>query len=298
MTIFRKIVTSVVVAFAAFSSITGAHPIVKRQAAPALTDLDILQFALTLEHLESAFYKEGFAKFPAADFLALGLTQEDVDGLTQIGVTEATHVTALMAAIAGAGATPVQPCTYNFGLTDAASMVAAAKVLEAVGISAYLGAAPLITDGKILSAAASIVTVESRHQTFIRTALKQSPVPQAFDAAVSARQIFTLAAGFITECPAGSSLGLQAFPSLNIVNAATVTAGSVLTLSDPTAFADGSTFCAFTSGEAGTQFAPLASGSCVVPQGLGGEVYVVLTSSGTTVTDEVVLAGLSPYPIP
>lgn len=64
-----------------------------------------------------------------------------------------------------------------------------------------------------------------------------------------------------------------------------------MTLSDPTAFADGSTFCAFTSGEAGTQFAPLASGSCVVPQGLGGEVYVVLTSSGTTVTDEVVLAG-------
>lgn len=91
---------------------------------------------MTLEHLESAFYKEGFAKFTAADFLALGLTQEDVDGLTQIGVTEATHVTALMAAIAGAGATPVQPCTYNFGLTDAASMVAAAKVLEAVGISA------------------------------------------------------------------------------------------------------------------------------------------------------------------
>lgn len=43
MTIFRKIVTAAVVAFAAFSSIAGAHPIVKRQAAPALTDLDILQ---------------------------------------------------------------------------------------------------------------------------------------------------------------------------------------------------------------------------------------------------------------
>lgn len=291
MAILRRIVTSAVAAFAAFSGITCAHPIARRQAAPALTDLEILQFALTLEHLEAAFYKEGFAKFPAADFLALGLTQADIDGLTQIGATEATHVTALMAAIAGAGATPVQPCTYNFGLTDAASMVAVAKVLEAVGISAYLGAAPLITDGKVLSAAASIVTIEARHQTFIRTALKQSPVPQAFDAAVSARQIFTLAAGFITECPAGSSLGLQVFPSLNIVNASAVTAGSVLTLSDPTAFADGSTFCAFTSGEAGTQFAPFVSGSCVVPQGMGGEVYVVLTSSGTTMTDDVVLAG-------
>lgn len=91
---------------------------------------------MTLEHLEATFYKEGFAKFPTSDFIELGLTQNEVDGLVKIGATEATHVTALMAAIAGAGATPVQPCTYDFKLTDAASMVATAKILEAVGVSA------------------------------------------------------------------------------------------------------------------------------------------------------------------
>lgn len=94
--------------------------------------------ALTLEHLESAFYKEGFTKFPASDFIALGLSQAQVDGLVQIAATEATHVTVLMAAIAGAGATPFEPCTYDFKFTDAASMVATAKVLEAVGVSAYV----------------------------------------------------------------------------------------------------------------------------------------------------------------
>ncbi|RPB27860.1 hypothetical protein L211DRAFT_778559, partial [Terfezia boudieri ATCC MYA-4762] len=59
-------------------------------------------------------------------------------------------------------------CTDNFNIPDAAIMVATAKVLEAVGVSAYLGAAALAKISTILSAAASIVTVESRHQTFIR----------------------------------------------------------------------------------------------------------------------------------
>jgi len=92
--------------------------------------------ALTLEHLESAFYQQGFAQFPPSDFMALGLTQEQIDGLVKIGKTEAAHVTALMSAIAGTGATPVSPCTYDFKFIDAKSMVATAKVLEAVGVSA------------------------------------------------------------------------------------------------------------------------------------------------------------------
>lgn len=155
----------------------------------------------------------------------------------------------------------------------------------------YLGAAPLVGDAKILSAAASIVTVESRHQTFIRTALREEPVPQAFDVAISARQIFTLAASFITSCPAGSNLPFQPFPSLNIVNASSVVAGSVLTLTDAKAFADGKAFCSFTAGETGTRFAPFSAGACVVPEDLGGEVYVTISSSGTALSDDTILAG-------
>jgi len=315
MTFIRKFLTCASVGLAAFGCVTSAHPVSipfykrdahpcplgseelhhqhsRRQAGtPMLSDLDILQFALTLEHLEAEFYKAGFAMFPPSEFMALGLAAEQIDGLVAIGKTEAAHVTALMAAIAAAGATPVSPCTYDFKFTDAKSMIATAKVLEAVGVSAYLGAAPLVTDKKVLSAAASIVTIESRHQTFIRTALRESPVPQAFDVAVGARQIFTLAASFIKSCPAGSALPLQAFPSLNIVNAANVKSGSTLTLADTTAFPDGTTFCSFTSGEAGTQFAPLSKGGCTVPPGLGGEVYVTITSSNTALTDDKILAG-------
>lgn len=162
----------------------------------------------------------------------------------------------------------------------------------------YLGAVPIVSDVKILSAAASIVTIEARHQTFIRTALKEQPVPQAFDVAISARQIFTLAASFITACPAGSMLPLQAFPSLNIINAPSVTAGSILTLSDAGAFPDGTAFCTFTAGEAGTLFAPFSGGSCMVPQGLGGEVYITISSSGITLTDDSILAGYATLFLP
>lgn len=94
--------------------------------------------ALTAEHLETAFYSQGFAKFTAEEFLAAGLTQEDITNLQAVGQTEAIHVTTLQSAITGAGATPFQACTYNFGFTTAAAMVATASILENIGVSAYV----------------------------------------------------------------------------------------------------------------------------------------------------------------
>lgn len=96
--------------------------------------------ALTAEHLESEFYKQGFAKFPASDFKALGLSDDQVTALQQVGATEATHVSVLLSTIASAGTQPVAPCEYDFGFTDAAGMVKTARILEAVGVSAYVEA--------------------------------------------------------------------------------------------------------------------------------------------------------------
>lgn len=56
--------------------------------------------------------------------------------MIKIGETEATHVTTLTSVIQGAGVNPVQECEYEFGFTDAASMVQTAKILEAVGVAA------------------------------------------------------------------------------------------------------------------------------------------------------------------
>ncbi|KAF1956079.1 hypothetical protein CC80DRAFT_548380 [Byssothecium circinans] len=278
----------------AASSSASAPAASAAPAAPAgaLTDPDILQFALTAEHLESAFYKQGFAKFPAGDFQALGLTDAQIKTLMGVGLTEATHVTTLQAAIAGAGAKPVEPCEYNFdaALADAKTMVATARVLEAVGVSAYLGAAPLVNSSDVLTAAATIVTVEARHQAAIRIAAGAEPVPAAFDTPLQPRAVFTLAAQFIKSCPEGSNLNIQAFPSIALQNPEQAKVGSNLKLADA-ANPSGAKFCAFVA-PGGNQYSPITDGNCQVPQNLNGEVYMMITK-GESVADSDILAGPS-----
>lgn len=194
-----------------------------------------------------------------------------------------------MAAITGAGATPVQACQYNFGFTNAQAMVGTARVLEAVGISAYLGAAPLVQNPAILSAAASIVTIEARHQTFIRSAAGAVPVPNAFDSALGPRAVFTLAAPFIASCPQGSNLNIQAFPSIALAGGGVgIQSGQSLVLADPAQPA-GAGFCAFVD-VSQPQFVPLAGGQCQVPANLSGEVYMMVTKS-QSIADSEILAG-------
>ncbi|APA15447.1 hypothetical protein SS1G_09130 [Sclerotinia sclerotiorum 1980 UF-70] len=259
-----------------------------------LTDVDILQFALTLENLETAFYQQGFAKFPDSDFTALGLTAQDITNLKMVGMTEATHVTTLTSAISASGTQPVAPCTYNFNFTTAQNMIATANVLENIGVSAYLGAAPLISSKAILTVAAEIVTVESRHQTFIRTASKVAAVPSAFDTPLGIRNVFSLAAPFIQSCPQGSNLAVTPFPALTMTTAnEAITAGSTLQLSTT---AQGATACAFTNGgqTGGTAFTAFANGACTVPQGLAGDAYLNLANqmpATGVLTDAITVAG-------
>jgi len=196
-----------------------------------------------------------------------------------------------MSAISAAGSQPVQPCTYNFGFTNAQGMVGTARVLEAVGISAYLGAAPLVQMKAVLTAAAQIVTVEARHQTFIRTASKAVPVPNAFDTPLGPRAVFTLAAQFIQSCPQGSNLNIQAFPAIALAGGGTgITAGQSLVLADPNQ-PQGAQFCSFVN-QGMAMFSQLTQGACQVPQNMSGEVYMMVTRA-QSIADADILAGPS-----
>ncbi|KAH9988965.1 rds1p-like stress response protein [Xylariaceae sp. FL0662B] len=281
------------------------YKLAKRQNAAAaalgLADVDILQFALTLEWLEATFYQQGFAQFGDDQFVALGLNEAQLADLKGVGTSEQTHVQLLQSSIAQAGVQPVQPCQYNFGFTDAAGMVATAAILESVGVSAYLGAAPLVSDTSILSTAGSILTIEARHQSFIRIASGVAASPSPFDTPLGPRAVFSLAAPFIQSCPGGSNLALTAFPPLNMVDPApaagvmALAVGTMLKLeSDASA---GATFCGFTNSAApgGTAFSPFdAAQGCALPPNLAGTVYVTLTSDAPTdgvLTDEITMAG-------
>lgn len=277
------------------------HTVAKRQNAAAqalgLNDFDILQFALTLENLEESFYREGFAKFSASDFTALGLSDEQIKDLQGIGFTESEHVIILQSSLAQNGIQPVQRCTYNFGFTSAAAMVQTAAILENVGISAYLGAAPLLASPAILGVAGSILTIEARHQSSIRVFGGQTAVPQAFDAPLGPKAVFSLAAPFIQSCPEGSNLKLTAFPTLKLANPSDkTTINSVLKLQSDAA--SGAKFCAFTSGgvtPGGTMFTPFSqTDGCKIPEGVAGITYLSLSSAGPltgALTDDITVAG-------
>lgn len=180
-------------------------------------------------------------------------------------------------------------CKYAFGVTSVASFVATASILEGVGVSAYLGAAASISTKAYLTAAASILTVESRHNAYLRAALKESPFAQPFDAPLNFDEVYTLASAFITSCPANqppflANLPLKAFTALSATGTAPIKTGSTVTLSLgklPAGWDDKKTYYAAWAAVTGSTFTPakcVENGKyhVVVPAGFHGQSCKIL----------------------
>ncbi|KAF9404568.1 hypothetical protein BGZ94_004093 [Podila epigama] len=164
------------------------------------SNINILNFALGLEHLESAFYKEGLAKYGEYEFQQAGYDSKIWQRFVHIGAHENTHVEALTAVINTLKGHPVPPCHYKFPLNSVYDFIAIAQALETTGTSAYLGQAAGL-DGDLLTAAASITTVEARHSAFLTELLGQNGLPYPFDTPLTAREVITIASNFIDWCP-------------------------------------------------------------------------------------------------
>lgn len=282
----------------------------------------ILNYALTLEHLENTFYSQGLQNFTQAQFAAAGYDATFYKNLKEISSDEATHVSFLTSALKGAGAQPVAACTYNFGVTSVQSFVTTASLLEGVGVSAYLGAAANISNPAYLTAAGSILTVEARHSAYIRSSITPegflSPFPQPFDIPLDFDEVYSLAALFIKSCPSSNpALPVKAFPTLTLTGATAsnstnatatnsnakapaapyVTTGSTITVAIAKGQIAGQVQLAYptVTGPVFAEAKVLPDGksvSSVVPAGVCGQVYAVLVSCGVTaVTDDNILAG-------
>jgi len=153
-------------------------------------DVDVLNFALTLEYLEAAFYKEA-AKID-------GLSDQAVEYVETFGDEEQQHVDTLSNTIMQLGGKPVKAPGVDFGdLSSEKAFLKLAVTFEDTGVSAYNGAAPSIKSKEVLAAAGSIVQVEARHAAAIRLLAKEAPAPEAFDETLSKSQVLKAVKPFV-----------------------------------------------------------------------------------------------------
>jgi rubrerythrin len=148
-------------------------------------DLEIVQYALTLEHLETDFY---------AAVLASGVVKDKKLGevAKMIHSNEQDHVDALTAMVKQLGGTPKKPkTTFDAVIKGGMKMVLeTAATVENLGAAAYLGQAGRITSKDVLSAALSIHTVEGRHAAALNSVVGKTIVPDgAFAKAASMAQV-------------------------------------------------------------------------------------------------------------
>jgi hypothetical protein len=152
-------------------------------------DIEILNYALTLEYLESAFYAEALKK--------AGLTGDLKQLVTTLSTDEDAHVKALTQTIRDLGGKPVKAPRVEFPYSDTAGFTALAETIENVGVSAYNGAAPMISSKDVLEAAGSIVQVEARHAAAIALKNRNEPAPDAFDKPMSEAQVLKAVQPFL-----------------------------------------------------------------------------------------------------
>ena len=138
-------------------SLAGATPVPELLKRADPTEVQILNYALTLEHLENAFYSQFLAQFAAKDFEAAGFEDFVRGRMSQIGQHEAQHVQFLQTAL---GSAATKACTYQFPVNNVNDFVAVSQILEGVGVTAYLGAAQFLHTPSYLTAAGSILTTE------------------------------------------------------------------------------------------------------------------------------------------
>jgi len=151
------------------SSTSATAPAGASKTAQAGGDVAIVNYALTLEYLETDFY---------AKVVAAGLFKGKVSALVEeIGRQEATHVEALKGTVEKLGGTPAEKPNAKFPISSATQVAELAYTVENLGAAAYLGQAAQIQSEEVLAAALAIHSVEARHAVTLATLAKKPITP-------------------------------------------------------------------------------------------------------------------------
>ncbi len=228
------------------SAMAGAVAVIDSpaKAQSSFTDFDILNFALNLEYLEAEFYTVATTGKTISQ-IGLTVSGAGVSGPTtggalvpltgamlkiamEIASDERTHVNFIQTAISSLGGSPIAKPAINlnalgFGFATTNDFLKLARIFEDIGVTAYGGAAPLITSKTVLGYAARILAAEAYHASNIRLQIAQNNIATAppLDGAdhlppPSGSLYFPLDASALTEVRTPGQVLLLAFGAANV----------------------------------------------------------------------------------
>jgi hypothetical protein len=202
--------------------------------------------------------------------------------MTWIWANHSNFEFSLGTALSDNGDTPVPGCSFNFDsvLTDVATMASVARVVEHVGVGAYLGGLDILDDKNFVAAAATIMTTEARHQSFLNVLAGATSIPQPLDVALTPPDVLSIAGAFISGCDPATAIGLPpANPPLAVTNTGPIGAGTLLEFSSPAlnSTSQSTAFCQMLVGGQVTSLS-FPIDQCIVPSGINGPVWIYLTN--------------------
>lgn len=173
------------------------------------SDVDVLNYARTLEFLEARFYRQGLDNIGRERLTNHKVVQrhgdtianEVFDELRTIQQHEETHAEVLGDVVADLGGEPVPEPEFDFGpaVNNTAHFLTVAAQLEDTGVAAYAGAAPSIQNAELVPPALSIHSVEARHASYLRTIGNATGFPDAFDDPLPPEEVLEIAGQFIVD---------------------------------------------------------------------------------------------------
>ncbi len=181
---------------AGLGAIAGALALAQPAAAARLsaTDRAVLNYALSLEYLQAAFYTEAER--------SKAITGKAGKAARTVGAVERAHVAAFLDLL---GADAVKRPRFDFrGVTeDRDDFLKTAVAFEDLAVAAYKDQAIRIESPAVVSAALGIHTVEARHAAWMRYLNGIKPANAAFDEPDSKRKVLALVedTGFVASAP-------------------------------------------------------------------------------------------------
>jgi len=176
------------------AALLAALALPEQAGAVSRNDADILNYALTLEYLQAAFYTETER--------AGAVRGKAKQAAQVIGAVERAHVKAFRQAL---GSAAVKRPSFDFrGVTESqAPFLKTAVAFEDLAVAAYKGQAARIQARSVLGVAVSIHSVEARHAAWMRYLFGIVPAERAFDLPVSRPEVLRTVAAthFITSTP-------------------------------------------------------------------------------------------------